>query len=112
MNRSKSNIFFDEEIKNNLTGLFYRNIIKVALKVTYERRDDLLIMTDDLIGLMAKHHISRKEMARRMGVTPKTFALKLKRGIFGSDEIEVMMKTLDIRDPLSIFLRMWSLIKR
>ena len=62
-----------------------------------------MIMTDDLIGLMAKHHISRKEMARRMGVTPKTFALKLKRGIFGSDEIEVMMKTLDIRDPLSIF---------
>ena len=62
-----------------------------------------MIKTDDLIGLMAKHRISRKEMAKRLGITAKTFALKLKKGRFGSDEIEIMIEELEIEDPMSIF---------
>ena len=52
---------------------------------------------------MAKHRISRKEMAKRLGIAPKTFSLKLKKGHFGSDEIETMIEELDIEDPMSIF---------
>ncbi|MFC2525313.1 MAG: hypothetical protein ACFNVR_05860 [Selenomonas noxia] len=62
-----------------------------------------MIKTDDLIGLMAKHRISRKEMANRLGIAPKTFSLKLKKGQFGSDEIEIMIDELDIEDPMAIF---------
>ena len=62
-----------------------------------------MIKTDELIGLMAKHHISRKEMAKRLGIAPKTFSLKLKKGHFCSDEIETMIEELDIEDPMSIF---------
>ena len=62
-----------------------------------------MIKTGELIGLMAKHHISRKEMAKRLGIAPKTFSLKLKKGHFGSDEIETMIEELDIEDPMSIF---------
>ena len=62
-----------------------------------------MIKTDELIGLMAKHRISRKEMAKKLGIAPKTFSLKLKKGHFGSDEIETMIEELDIEDPMSIF---------
>ena len=63
-----------------------------------------MILTDDLIGLMAKHRISKKEMAKKLNITPKTFSLKMKRGRFGSDEIEVMIDALNIKDPVAIFL--------
>ena len=35
--------------------------------------------------------------------TPKTFYSKMKNGVFGSDEIQTMIKILDIDDPMSIF---------
>lgn len=62
-----------------------------------------MILTDDLIGLMAKYRISYKDMAKKLHITPKTFSIKLKRGRFGSDEIEVMIDTLNIKDPAAIF---------
>ena len=52
---------------------------------------------------MAKHHITRKEMAAKLGIAPKTFSLKLEKGVFGSDEIEIMIKELKIENPADIF---------
>ena len=62
-----------------------------------------MILTDELIGLMAKNHLTQKDMAEAIGITPKTFSLKLQKGVFGSDEMEVMIKVLDIKDPARIF---------
>lgn len=62
-----------------------------------------MILTDDLLGLMAKNHVSQKEMAKKIGITPKTFGIKLKNGVFGSDEIEIMIKVLKIKNPTAIF---------
>ena len=62
-----------------------------------------MILTDDLLGLMAKNHVSQKEMAKKIGITPKTFGIKLKNGVFGSDEIEIMIKVLNIKNPIAIF---------
>lgn len=47
--------------------------------------------------------LTQKDVAETLGMTPKTFSLKLKKGVFGSDEIEVMIKLLDISDPVPIF---------
>lgn len=62
-----------------------------------------MILVNDLIGLMAKHGFTNKAMAKCLGMSPKTFGLKLKKGVFGSDEIEVMIKLLDIENPADIF---------
>ena len=62
-----------------------------------------MILVNDLIGLMAKHGFTNKAMAQSLGMSPKTFGLKLKKGVFGSDEIEVMIKLLDIENPADIF---------
>jgi hypothetical protein len=36
-------------------------------------------------------------------MTPKTFYLKMKKGVFGSDEMEKMIDYLKIDDPAAIF---------
>lgn len=42
-----------------------------------------------------------------IGVTPKTFYTKMKRGVFGSDEIQIMIKNLNIKNPMDIFFTNW-----
>jgi hypothetical protein len=42
-------------------------------------------------------------MARIIGKTPKTFYNKMKAGVFDSDEIEAMVRDLDIQNPMEIF---------
>ena len=60
-------------------------------------------MTNKLIGIMAENGISQSEMARRIGIAPKTFYEKMSKGVFGSDEIEIMVRELNIKNPWDIF---------
>lgn len=62
-----------------------------------------MIRVDKLRGVMAERGYSQKDVAERIGITPKTFYEKMKAGIFGSDEIQVMIDVLKIEDPVSIF---------
>ena len=62
-----------------------------------------MIRTDKLIGKIAEKGYSQKDMAAAIGVTPKTFYAKMKAGVFGSDEIEIMIEKLTIEDPMAIF---------
>ncbi len=62
-----------------------------------------MIRTDKLIGIMASKKISGVQMAKIIGITPKTFYSKMKKGVFGTDEVEIMINVLDIKDPMSIF---------
>lgn len=62
-----------------------------------------MIRTEKIEGLMAEHHLTRGDMANKLGITPKTFYLKMKKGVFGSDEIEIMIETLQIEEPMKIF---------
>lgn len=62
-----------------------------------------MIRTDELKGVIAKNGYSQSDVAGMIGVTPKTFYEKMKIGVFGSDEIQVMIEKLHINDPISIF---------
>lgn len=62
-----------------------------------------MIRTDRLIGEMAAQGISGKKMAEKLGIAPKTFYTKMKRGVFGTDEVEIMIKELKLSDPMAIF---------
>lgn len=60
----------------------------------------------DVAGLkaeMVRNGYTQTKMAEKLNMTPRTFSNKLKRGVFGSDEIEIMMHTLHIKEPISIF---------
>ncbi len=58
---------------------------------------------NELKGILAKNGLSQTKMAEKLGITPKTFYAKMKKGVFGSDEIEIMIKELNIDNPVEIF---------
>lgn len=62
-----------------------------------------MIRTDKLRGLIVERGHSQQDVAKMIGITPKTFYEKMKNGVFGSDEIQIMIDELHIEDPVSIF---------
>lgn len=68
-----------------------------------KRGGDNLIDTNELRGIIAKNGLSQSELARKLGMTPKTFYDKMKKGVFSSNEIEKMIVQLGIENPIAIF---------
>lgn len=64
---------------------------------------EILIKTNELKGIIVKNGFSQSDVATMIGVTPKTFYEKMKNGVFGSDEIQIMIDELDIENPIAIF---------
>lgn len=62
-----------------------------------------MIKVDKLRGIIAERGLSQADVAKNIGIAPKTFYEKMKLGVFGSDEIETMIDLLHIDDPVSIF---------
>ncbi len=62
-----------------------------------------MIKTDELRGIIAKNGLSQTDVAKMIGITPKTFYDKMKNGVFGSDEIQIMIDELHIDNPMPIF---------
>ena len=66
-----------------------------------------MVDTNRLKGLIVANGKTQEEVARHIGITPKTFYSKMKRKVFGSDEIEKMIDLLNIDDPTPIFFAKW-----
>ena len=62
-----------------------------------------MVDTNKLRGIIAEQGKSQGEVAKYIGISPKTFYLKMKRKVFGSDEIEMMIDYLSIDEPIPIF---------
>lgn len=62
-----------------------------------------MIDTDKLRGVIVERRKTQQDVAKYIGIAPKTFYEKMSKGVFGSDEIESMIDYLDIQDPMSIF---------
>lgn len=62
-----------------------------------------MVDTSSLKGIIVKNGMTQNDVAKMLGMTPKTFYLKMKKGVFGSDEIEIMINRLNIEDPMKIF---------
>ena len=62
-----------------------------------------MIDVNKLRGKMAEKGRCGLDMAKVIKKTPKTFYAKMKAGVFDSDEIEAMVKDLDIENPMEIF---------
>lgn len=62
-----------------------------------------MIRTDKLRGIIAENGETQASVARMIGITQDTFYKKMKRGVFGSDEIMIMIDKLHIDNPSDIF---------
>ena len=60
--------------------------------------------TNKLKGIIAERGLSQRILAKEIGITEKTFYEKMKRGVFGTDEVDKMIEILHIEDPAPIFL--------
>lgn len=62
-----------------------------------------MILTNKIRGVMVEKGYSIKELAPKLGMAPKTLSLKLRKGVFGTDEAEKIVKILEIENPAEIF---------
>lgn len=61
--------------------------------------------TAKLKGIIAERGFSQYEVAKMIGISPRAFYDKMKRGVFGTDEATAMVQLLDIPNPADIFLK-------
>ena len=61
------------------------------------------VNTNKLIGIIAERRLSQKDVADHLEMSANTFYSKMNKKVFGSDEIEAMVKFLEIRNPWNIF---------
>lgn len=62
-----------------------------------------MIDTHALKVKIVDENLTQKDVAKQLGITPKTFYKKMKKGVFNSNEIEQLIVILRIPDPMSIF---------
>jgi hypothetical protein len=62
-----------------------------------------MIDTNALKGVIVANGLTQEAVAKHLEMTPKTFYNKMKKGVFGSDEMEGMIELLSIDDPARIF---------
>lgn len=62
-----------------------------------------MIRCDLLRGKFAEKGYSQSQIAKMLGITPKAFYDKMKRGVFRSDEMQKMVDFVEIQNPVEIF---------
>lgn len=62
-----------------------------------------MIDTNELRGIIAKNGKTQTDVAKMLNITPKTFYMRMKKGVFGSDEIQIMINELNINNPMEVF---------
>ena len=58
-----------------------------------------------LEAIIVENGLTKQEVAQKIGITPKTFYSKMKKGVFGTDEVMKMIDLLHINNPCEIFLQ-------
>lgn len=57
----------------------------------------------ELKAAIARKGLRQSDVAKELGISERAFSSKINKGVFWSDEIEVMISLLDITDPLPVF---------
>lgn len=63
-----------------------------------------MVKTQELRGIIVARGMTQERVAKHIGVSPKTFYNKMKKGVFDTDEAMKMVELLEIEDPADIFL--------
>ena len=62
-----------------------------------------MLNKNSLKAEIVRQGLTQKQVAEAIGISEKTFISRMKSGVFGTDEVEVMINLLKIKDPMSIF---------
>jgi transcriptional regulator with XRE-family HTH domain len=59
--------------------------------------------TNEIRGRIVAKGLTQAQFAKMLGMSPKTFYLRMKKGVFGSDHMAKMIELLDLDNPSEIF---------
>lgn len=62
-----------------------------------------MVNTNELKAAFKRKAYTQENVAKMLGINPRTLSNKMKKGVFNSNEIERLIKILDIKEPLPIF---------
>jgi len=71
-----------------------------------------MIAVNKLKGRIVECGYTQQEMAKLLNISPNTFARRLRKGVFGTDEMEKMMDILGISDANEYFFCKESNVSR
>lgn len=63
-----------------------------------------MVNVKELKAEMTRNGYTQERLAAEMGISSRTLCSKLKKGVFGTDEVEKIVKILKIKNPVPIFL--------
>lgn len=52
---------------------------------------------------IVRNGLTQKDVAKMIGISEKTFISRMHKGVFGTDEAEIMIRLLGIKHPVEIF---------
>lgn len=52
---------------------------------------------------IVRNGLTQKQVAKLVGISEKTFISRMRKGVFGTDEVEIMVRELCIKNPIDIF---------
>jgi transcriptional regulator with XRE-family HTH domain len=52
---------------------------------------------------LTQNGYTQKKLAKEIGMSEQTLIRRIKRGVFGTDEVTQIINVLDIKDPTPIF---------
>lgn len=64
----------------------------------------MLLDTNEFRACLARAGITQKELAKRIGIAEQTMTRKIKKGVFCTNEVEKIVRVLNIENPAQIFL--------
>lgn len=62
-----------------------------------------MVNSQKLKAIIVERNMTQQQVAASIGIAPYTLTRKLRRGVFNTDEIEMLVKLLDIDDPIAVF---------
>ncbi len=62
-----------------------------------------MLKTNELRVIIAKNGKTQTDVAKMLGIIPKTFYGNMRKGVFGSSEIQIMIDMLNIDNTMEIF---------
>ena len=58
---------------------------------------------EELKGIISLNGKTQEDVAKKLNMSVKTFNQKLNTGYFGTDDVDIMIDYLKIKDPMWIF---------
>jgi transcriptional regulator with XRE-family HTH domain len=65
------------------------------------------MLVNKIKGKIRERGLTEEQFSKLMGFSHQTLRRKFKRGIMGSDEIELAVEILEIENPVPIFFEKW-----